>query len=260
MNKQFDSMKNAVQEQFGKNASKYVTSTTHSKGSDLSILHEWLEVQPSSTVLDIATGGGHVVKALSPHVKQVIATDLTYPMLQTAKNYLDSFASNVFYVIADAESLPFLENTFDVVTCRIAAHHFPNPQLFIKEVARVLKPSGKLLLIDNIAPEEEALDVFVNRLEKLRDQSHVRSYSISEWTHYFENAGLTIAKNEKRKKTLAYPEWVERTTESKKQVEAVNEHLLSANETLTSYFAINKNENGIQSIEIDEWMALAQKN
>jgi ubiquinone/menaquinone biosynthesis C-methylase UbiE len=259
MNELSDSIKQKVQEQFGQHAQKYVTSTTHAKGSDLALLKDWLEVNSSSIVLDIATGGGHVVKTLAPHVGQVFATDLTYQMLETAKRHLDSSASNIFYIIADAESLPFLENTFDAVTCRIAPHHFPNPNLFVKEVSRVLKPGGKFLLIDNIAPEDSLLDHFVNRLEKLRDESHVRSYSVKEWTTWFEQAGLAFLKEEHRKKTFVYPDWVRRTTTSEEQVKTVDAHLLSASQRITDYFSIESTNDIIQSITIDEWMVLVEK-
>ncbi|MEI4770117.1 methyltransferase domain-containing protein [Psychrobacillus sp. FJAT-51614] len=259
MAKQVEPIKNKVQEVFSKNAEKYVTSSTHAKGSDLSLLPSWLDLPTNSIVLDIATGGGHVVKALAPHASQVFATDLTYQMLEAAKRHLDQTESNISYVIADAESLPFLENTFDAVTCRIAPHHFPHPDIFVKEVARVLKHGGKFLLIDNIAPEEKELDEFVNHLEKLRDESHNRSYSINEWKTWFEQADLTLLKAEARKKTFDYPDWVRRTTTSEEQVKKVDSHLLLANDSISNYFSIQTSNDSIQSITIDEWMALAVK-
>jgi ubiquinone/menaquinone biosynthesis C-methylase UbiE len=255
-----ENIKQKVQQQFGKHAEKYVTSSTHSKGTDLKLLPIWLELKPDSIVLDIATGGGHVVKTLAPFAAHVFATDMTYKMLETAKRHIEQSASNVSYVIADAESLPFLENTFDAVTCRIAPHHFPHPETFVKEVSRVLKPGGKFLLIDNIAPEDKGLDVFVNRLEKLRDDSHVRSYSVKEWTEWFEQANLKLVKAEHRRKTFDYPDWVTRTTTSEEQVKKVDAHLLSAGNSLIEYFSIKTtNEGNIQSITIDEWMSLSVK-
>lgn len=259
MNEKSEAIKQKVQQQFGQHAQKYVTSTTHAKGSDLVLLKDWLNVDSSSIVLDIATGGGHVVKSLAPHAGQIFATDLTYEMLETAKGHLDSGASNIFYVIADAESLPFLENTFDAVTCRIAPHHFPNPDIFIQEVSRVLKHGGKFLLIDNIAPEDEELDDFVNRLEKLRDDSHVRSYSEKEWKTWFEQANLSFVKAEHRKKKFNYPDWVKRTTTSEEQVKIVDSHLLSASKIIQNYFSIESTNDRIQSVTIDEWMALVEK-
>lgn len=259
MSESSQSIKQKVQQQFGQHAQKYVTSSTHAKGSDLVLLKDWLEVNFSSVVLDIATGGGHAVKSLAPYVAQVFATDLTYQMLETAKRHLDSYATNIFYVVADAESLPFLENTFDAITCRIAAHHFPNPHLFVKEVSRVLKPGGKFVLIDNIAPEDKDLDHFVNKLEKLRDDSHVRSYSVSEWTRWFEQANLSLVKADHRKKVFHYPDWVRRTTNSEEQVKTVDAHLLSASKPIQEYFSIETLDGSLQSITIDEWMVLVEK-
>jgi ubiquinone/menaquinone biosynthesis C-methylase UbiE len=255
-----DTIKQKVQQQFSRQAAKYVTSSTHSKGTDLKLLPDWLDLKTDSIVLDIATGGGHVAKTLAPFAAHVFATDMTYSMLETAKRHIEQFASNVSYVLADAESLPFLENTFDAVTCRIAPHHFPHPDTFVKEVARVLKPGGKFLLIDNIAPEDKVLDDFVNRLEKLRDDSHVRSYSVNEWTEWLKQANLYVVKAENRRKTFNYPEWVTRTTTSEEQVKKVDAHLLSASKDLIEYFSIQKTSKGhLQSITIDEWMSLSIK-
>ncbi|PLT35131.1 class I SAM-dependent methyltransferase [Bacillus sp. V5-8f] len=259
MKEKDDSIKKKVQEQFGKYAEKYVTSTTHSNGSDLALLPNWLKLKTESIVLDIATGGGHVVKAIAPYAAQVFATDLTLKMLETAKRHLEQTQTNVFYVIADAESLPFLDNTFDAVTCRIAPHHFSHPEEFVKEAARVLKQGGKFLLIDNVAPAEQELDDFVNKLEKLRDDSHVRSYSVKEWTKWLELAGLILLKAAPRKKTFTYPDWVRRTTTSEEQIKNVDSHVLSANEKIKGYFSIETTNGEIQSLTIDEWMVLAVK-
>jgi ubiquinone/menaquinone biosynthesis C-methylase UbiE len=174
------SVKKDVKNVFSKNRKVYVSSSTHSNSSDLTLLTEWLHSNSDMIVLDIATGGGHTAKRLSPYVKRVVATDITKKMLENAADHLIGY-SNIDYIIADAEHLPFLNNTFDIVTCRIAAHHFPNPDQFICEVKRVLKEKGKFLLIDNIAPNNEIFDSFINRLEKIRDYSHVRSLKIDEW-------------------------------------------------------------------------------
>ncbi len=249
-----------VQEQFSRSAEEYVTSETHAKGNDLPAIVQWLQPSQQWTVLDVATGGGHVVKTLSPHVKQIFATDLTPQMLFTAQKHIDTSCNNVSYVVADAESLPFLNETFDAVTCRIAAHHFPNPQDFISEVSRVLKPGNRFLLIDNISPEDIKLDVFINTLEKLRDESHLRCYSIGEWKAWFEEQGLTIIKSEKRRKKLEFPVWVQRTTQSDKQVKAVVGYVLGADQEKLDYYSVLIKDGEIKSIEIDEWMVMVEKN
>jgi ubiquinone/menaquinone biosynthesis C-methylase UbiE len=259
LKEQPEHIKRIVQPQFGAYADKYITSKTHSKGADLILLPKWLLLGPDAVVLDIATGGGHVAKTLAPHVSCVFATDLTYEMLNNTRLHLDQSESNIFYVIADAEALPFLDNTFDAAVCRIAPHHFPHPGTFVKEAARVLKPGGKFLLIDNIAPEEKELDEFVNRLEKLRDPSHVRSNSIIEWTAWFQEASLTIVKEEHRKKKFDYPEWVRRTASSESQIKEVDYHLLTARQEIKEYFSIHSSESMVYSFVIDEWMVLVEK-
>lgn len=252
-------IKAKVQDQFGKNAEKYVASESHAKANDLSEMIDWLKPESQHVALDIATGGGHVTKALAPHVGQVFSTDLTLPMLEAAKKHLDATCKNLFYVQADSESLPFLENTFDIVVCRIAAHHFPNPGKFVCEVSRVLKPGGRFLLIDNVAPEQGDLDVYMNQLEKLRDESHVRCYSTMEWKQWFEQAQLHYEQGVLRKKTHNFPVWVRRTTETDEQVRLVEEHILAGSAEMQSYFSVTVEEGEIQSLQIDEWMVMLQK-
>lgn len=254
-----DEIKAKVQDQFGKNAEKYVASESHAKASDLSEMIEWLNLKSTHVALDIATGGGHVTKALSPHVGHVFSTDLTHQMLGAAKKHLDLTCHNVWYVLADSEFLPFLEETFDIVVCRIAAHHFPNPAKFVDEVGRVLKPGGRFLLIDNVAPEDRQLDEFMNKLEKLRDESHVRCYSTLEWNGWFEKAGLVEKQSILRKKTHNFPVWVRRTTETEEQVQKVEEHILTAEMELQTYFSVTMEQDQIKSLQIDEWMVMLQK-
>lgn len=248
-----------VQEQFSRSAQEYVTSTSHAKGNDLPIIAQWLQPTQDWSILDVATGGGHVVKTLSPYVKQVFSTDLTPQMLTIAKKHLDTSCKNVSYVVADAESLPFLNETFDAVTCRIAAHHFPNPQDFVAEVSRVLKPGSRFILIDNISPADIKLDVFINTLEKLRDESHSRCYSIDEWSAWFGEHRLKMIKSEKRRKKLDFPVWVRRTTQSEDQVEAVINFVLGSDHEKMDYYSVEIIDGEILSFEIDEWMVMVEK-
>ncbi len=100
-------IKDVVKEQFSRNADKYVTSESHGKSEDLALLVQLLEPEPDWRVLDIATGGGHTAKSLAPHVAQVFATDLTREMLVSAHRYVTQHADNVWFIVADAENLPF---------------------------------------------------------------------------------------------------------------------------------------------------------
>lgn len=254
-----EQVKQKVQDVFGKNAEKYIKSESHAKGDDLQLLLKWLQPQSSWIVLDIATGGGHVAKTLSPYVATVYATDLTKRMLTITASHLSKQCNNIFYVIADAENLPFLDCTFDIVTCRIAPHHFPNPKDFINEAGRVLKPGGQFLLIDNVAPEEKRLNVFMTTVEKLRDESHVRCLTIKEWRELFAAAGLQEKQSEKRKKTFQFKTWVATTATSQQQIDAVEQSILHADEDVQSYFSVVINNNHVQSHQIDEWMVVCEK-
>lgn len=251
--------KELVKSIFGKNAEKYVTSTTHSKGDDLPLILEWLNLKDDSVVLDVATGGGHVARTLAAKVSTVFATDLTKEMLSNTAAHLKTQFKNIHYIVADAESMPFLDNTFDAVTCRIAPHHFPNPHDFISEANRVLKPGGKFLLIDNIAPADSEKGAFMNQVEKLRDTSHVRCLSISEWRTLFQAYGLDEVRSEQKKKKFLFSDWVARTTENQQQRDEVEQLLLNAPEEFKEYFLIQISSGKIQSHQIDEWMALCVK-
>ncbi|MFZ5827232.1 MAG: methyltransferase domain-containing protein [Bacillota bacterium] len=186
-----DSIKESVKRQFGTNAANYATSSIHAKGGDLALLPELAGLTGQEEVLDVATATGHTAFALAPHARRVVGVDLTPEMLLQARQEAEARSvSNVTFQEGDAEHLPFPNNSFDVVTCRIAAHHFPNLAAFCRESARVLRPGGRLVVVDNVVPEAEELDRFINEVEKLRDPSHFRAWRLSEWEAHLAGAGL----------------------------------------------------------------------
>lgn len=253
-------IKQAVQKQFRKNAEAYVQSVTHAKGNDLELLVEWLQPSNNGRVLDIATGGGHVARTLAPHVGLVVATDLTLPMLKAASEAnSQALAQNILYVQADAESLPFLDESFEIVTCRIAAHHFPDHAAFIREVNRVLVPGGLFLFIDNVAPEDPGLSGFVNEVEKRRDPSHLRCLSITEWRSLLTANQLIEQKEQQRKKHFEFLPWVQRTSESPEQEVEVEELLLNVTDEQQKYLGTIIQEGRVITHQIDEWMVLCKK-
>jgi ubiquinone/menaquinone biosynthesis C-methylase UbiE len=249
-----------VREQFGGNAQKYVTCATHAKGDDLDRLVPWLKPTTHDLMLDIATGGGHVAKTLAPHVKTVYVTDLTPQMLTAARNHLsESGVGNAVYMHADAESLPFLPATFDIVTCRIAAHHFPHPELFLKEVTRVLKPGGRFVLIDNVAPERQAVADFLNLVEAIRDPSHIRCLSVSEWTDLLRQSGLSIRASEQWRRQFDFQSWVERMAPTTAHMRSTEATMRLAPADIAEYFEITVGATGVETWASDQWMVLADR-
>lgn len=142
------------QARFGEFATAYLTSAPHIEGEDLAKLLSMANPQPHWHVLDIATGGGHTANLIAPHVAFMVASDITYKMLRVAQTLLSKY-DNTVYTTTDAEHLAFASAQFDLVTCRIAPHHFPNCFRFVQECARVLKPNGKLVIEDHYAPEND---------------------------------------------------------------------------------------------------------
>ena len=196
-----DDRKRIVVEQFGKKAREYVVSRGHAQGLDLQRIIEWTHPEKGWKALDIATGGGHVARTLHPHVGLVIATDLTWNMLTAAREAnVKAGADDVIYLMADAENLPFLDETFDIVTCRIAPHHFTDKGAFVREVSRVLKNKGIFIMIDNVVPGDTELGMLMNTFEKMRDRSHVECASVEEWKSMLAGSNLEILKEDVEKK------------------------------------------------------------
>jgi ubiquinone/menaquinone biosynthesis C-methylase UbiE len=132
-------------------------------------------------------------------------------MLEKARAFvLEKRACNVTFGLADAEFLPFAGERYDLVTCRIAPHHFPDPASFVSEGARVLSPGGLLLVQDHVLPEAREVGWYVDAFERLRDPSHNRAYSEREWVAMYESAGLVVEHTEQLVKQHQFSAWVER--------------------------------------------------
>jgi ubiquinone/menaquinone biosynthesis C-methylase UbiE len=198
------------QDRFGRYAAGYVTNAHHAKGSELDRLIEVAQPQPEWVALDVATGGGHTALKFAPHVAHVTATDITPNMLEQARQHITGKGvTNVDFKLADAEDLPFEDAAFDLVTCRVAPHHFPNAGQFVIEGARVLKPGGLLLVQDQVLSEDYVAARYMDAFEKLRDPSHNRVFSQSEWLAMFEAAELTVEHTEQLTKRHELVHWAQ---------------------------------------------------
>jgi len=149
-------------------AEAYRESDTHRSGADLDLLVEWAE---GRTALDVATGGGHVARRLREAAFSVVTVDPAPGMRAD--------------VLSSAEHLPFADGSFDVVVSRIAPHHFADLRAALREMARVSR--DLVLIVDNLYRGEA-----VEEVERLRDPTHVRTYSDEEWRELFEQAGLRV--------------------------------------------------------------------
>jgi SAM-dependent methyltransferase len=169
-------------------AQSYVDSPAHREGPDLDLVVEW--AAGARTALDVATGGGHVARRLREAGLDVVTSDPARGMGPD--------------VICPAEDLPFAAGSFDVVACRVAAHHFDDVQAAVTEMARVAR--GSVLVVDNLFLSEDAEEA-----DRLRDPSHVRNYSEAEWRSFFAAAGLRVEEVRRFDKPVAFEPWLERT-------------------------------------------------
>ena len=236
--------------QFGATASNYVDSPRHATGDDLRRLIELAALRGDERVLDIATGAGHTALAFAPHVAEVVATDLTPRILEEAVNLVAARGvRNVTCSEAQAESLPFGPQSFDVVTCRIAAHHFADPEAFVRESARVLVPGGLFLLEDQTAPEDPELDEFINHVERWRAPSHVRAYTAKEWRAWLESAGLRVESVEDVDKgSYDFADWTARANMPDAERDALERWLLAAPPRCAEFFRVESSEGRIRSL------------
>jgi SAM-dependent methyltransferase len=193
-----------VTDLWSERAERYRESYTHAAGDDLDLVVEWCAPAPGVTVLDVATGGGHVARRLREAGAEVVTVDAA-PGMQPD-------------VVAPADHLPFADASFDVVACRIAAHHFPDALAAVKEMARVTRE--RVVIEDNTFTSEDAEEA-----DRLRDPSHVRNYSVAEWRGFFAAAGLELAEEATMVRDTDFADWLDRTETPEDERERITELL-----------------------------------
>ena len=185
-------------------AQAFRESPSHREGPDLDVVVELCEPGAGVTVLDVATGGGHVARRLREEGCTVVTVDPA-PGMQPD-------------VIARAEDLPFADRCFDVVACRIAPHHFEDIRRAVAEMARVAR---RLVVIeDNLRVDEQ-----VEEAERLRDPTHVRCYSANEWKQMLTDAGLEVERAELFERKRDVDDWLARVETPPADAERVRELL-----------------------------------
>jgi ubiquinone/menaquinone biosynthesis C-methylase UbiE len=182
-----------VQQQFRRQAEAYSTMKVVTDTRIMEHMVELSGVTPQARVLDVACGPGFVAMAFAPKCRAVVGIDATDRLIARARaEAARRGLGNVAFMLGNVERMPFASGEFDVASCRFAFHHFARPRVVLAEMARVLRPGGRMVIVDMTTSDDPAKSDYHNRIERLCDPSHARALPISEWERLLADAGLKI--------------------------------------------------------------------
>lgn len=230
---------NLVAGQFGPRASAYVESAVHAQGEDLLWLAELVQGHAHSRALDMGCGGGHVSFNVAPHVAEMTAYDLSQDMLRTvAGEAAKRGLSNLRTRQGSVERMPFADEEFDFVFSRYSAHHWRNLAGALSQARRVLRAGGAGAFIDVVGPENPLLDTWLQTFELLRDPSHLRDYTRSEWERALKAAGFRLTRAIPRRLRLDFTSWISRMQTPDVRARAILSLQQEMSKDAAAYFAV----------------------
>lgn len=226
---------------FSENAELYTQSRAHAETEDLEKSLPHLGPLEGACCLDVATGTGHTAFFFAQKLAHVFAVDINKEMLRQAEEESDRQTLSVRFLYSDCGDLNFDDETFDLVTCRLACHHFPALSSFLSEAVRVLRTEGKLLIIDNIVPDDEPTANWINGFERKRDPSHQACLSQALWSEAL-GEHFSILSQESHPKDLDYAAWMNRMSIPSERADDMWSSLQSAPPAAKEY--LNPTEDG----------------
>lgn len=208
MNHSLNDMQSASAAQFNQQSDRYGKSHILADTRDVEAALQNIAAPKDGKALDAATGGGHTALWLARHGWKVTAGDIAVRMLENARKLCADAGFSIETHLFPAEEMPFADRSFDLVTVRVAPHHFSSPEKFVLESARVLKPGGHLMVIDGCVPDDDPeTEAWLHRVEKLRDPSHGRFLSRRAWEDLVRGAGLSVVRSELHPRKQPDLEW-----------------------------------------------------
>lgn len=202
-----------VQQQFDPRAEAYLASAVHSAGPDLEYARELVAKTLGHGVaaLDIGCGAGHLAFALARHVDRMVALDPSPSMLATvSRSAAQRGLRQIEVRQGSAEALPHAHESFALLCTRYSAHHWRRLEAAVGEMRRVLLPGGHALIIDTVGAADPLTDTYLQSIELLRDVSHVRNRTRSDWHALLQSAGLAELEYREWPTRLEFSSWVAR--------------------------------------------------
>lgn len=197
-----------VRQQFDRQVAHYLASSAMADRVVIDAIVAAAPAGPGQRVLDVACGAGFLLQAYQNAGADVFGVDLTEAMLREASKTLGpSFPPDHLFP-ADATRLPFADKSFDLVTCKLAMHYFPEPERVIREMVRVCRRSGLVALIDRVACDEPNVCAGQNVLEKLRTPNKIRVYTEGELAEMLVHAGVKLLRRELLIQPVGFEEWM----------------------------------------------------
>ncbi|RLZ07914.1 class I SAM-dependent methyltransferase [Acinetobacter sp. 2JN-4] len=227
------------QSQYHNKSNAYLHSLVHAEGAEFKKMQQLIQKYEFKKILDLGCGGGHVSYHIAPYVEEIIAYDLTPSMVElvTTQAKVRGF-ENIFGQQGAAESLPFSTQRFDCVITRYSAHHWQNVAQAMNEIHRVLEKNGKVIIVDILGNSHPVIDTFFQTIEKIRDPSHVRNYSLQEWMDFAEFSGFRVDVIEKQTLDLEFQSWVERMNTPKHAVQTIRDLQKKASTQTQQYYQV----------------------
>ena len=177
---------------------------------DLQWVARQLPLRRSLSVLDVAAGTGLLSQVVAPKVKRVVALDVTPEMITEGyKKFRQRGLRNIIFILGAAEALPLRTGTFDLVMTRFSFHHFRKPELVLREMNRVCRPGGNVVVVDLLASADDKVRARYNRLERLRDRSHTEALSPHQMESMATELGLKIMSFSSRRVRMDFEEWLD---------------------------------------------------
>jgi ubiquinone/menaquinone biosynthesis C-methylase UbiE len=241
----------SILQSFSPNAEAYLTSAVHSAGADLDRLARSTAALDQPVVLDLGCGAGHVSFAVAPFAKEIVAFDLSTSMLDVvAATARERQLLNIGTKQGSVEELPFEDEQFDLLLSRYSAHHWNDVPQALNEARRVLKPNGKVCFVDVAGAPSPMLDTHLQSVELMRDPSHVRNYTRSEWLALFQAASFQPDVELEWRLDLEFSSWVRRIGTSAERIAAIHSLWSGAPSEVRTYFKLQDD----LSFEIDSIM------